>query len=348
MRLFSLILFLFFSGTQIGAQAEIRLKNPSFEDEPQHGKVPKGWKDCGLKNESPPDVQPVGGSFRVTRRPLDGKTYLAMIVRDNDSWESVGQKLKKPLKKGNCYTFELNLCRSNFYLSRSRITGDVTNYNTPVRLLLWGGKDLCDKSELLGKSPLILNYDWQTFSFRFDPKEDYQYLMLEAYYQPNYLLPYCGNILVDNASAIQIGCTIDSQWVTSPPAERIEWPKPNNLEALEKALIKLGPKVKFQADESMLEKHRYRLSADEPEIIQNKYLQMIVKAIEELEEIKLIVGVKGRFLAIENRRKLELEKALIYLGLSRNRFEVKIYNKATSNEKWLWTSAGQEILMRIE
>jgi len=34
----------------------IYLANPSFEEFPQAATVPKGWKDCGFPNETPPDI----------------------------------------------------------------------------------------------------------------------------------------------------------------------------------------------------------------------------------------------------------------------------------------------------
>lgn len=347
MRQFAFLIFTFCLIGQLAAQSEIKLRNPSFEDKPQHAHVPKGWKDCGLENESPPDVQPVGGSFRVTRPPSDGKTYLAMIVRDNDSWESVGQKLKKPLQKGQCYSFEIDLCRSDFYLSRSRITGDVTNYNAPVRLLIWGGNELCEKAELLGESELIMNSDWQTFSFNFQPKNEYSYLSFEAYYQAFYVVPYCGNLLLDKASAILEGCMVDSQWVQSVPVEKLIIPDIKNEEAFRKLLLEQGQSVHFQADEPMLEEHFYTLDGTTT-LVGNKALQIITKTLEQFPESKLIIAVKGRFLGIENQRKLEVEKALVRLGLEQERFEVKIYNKDTSAEPWLWTITRQDVLMRIE
>ena len=347
MRQIALLFIFLFQLAQLEAQPEIKLRNPSFEDKPQHAHVPKGWKDCGLENESPPDVQPVGGSFRVTRPPSDGKTYLAMIVRDNDSWESVGQKLKKPLRKGQCYSFEIDLCRSDFYLSRSRISGDVTNYNAPVRLLIWGGNELCEKAELLGESELVMDYAWTTFSFVFEPKNEYNYISFEAYYQPFYIVPYCGNLLLDNASAILEGCMIDSQWVQSAPVEKLSIPETKDKEAFRMLLLEQGPRVHFQADEPMLEEHFYTLNT-QTTLVGNKYLQKIVKAMEHVPDVKLILAVKGRFSAIETQRKLEIEKTLVRFGLKQDRFEVKIYNKDTRKESWLWTINRQDVLMRIE
>ncbi len=66
------------------AQAEvIELANPSFEDTPSSSFTPKFWRNCGFAEESPPDIQP--GTMTVTQPAHDGKTYLGMVVRDNNN-----------------------------------------------------------------------------------------------------------------------------------------------------------------------------------------------------------------------------------------------------------------------
>ena len=99
----------------------IELENPSFEDIPAVARPPEGWFDCGFTTESPPDVQP-NGHFEVRTRPQHGKTYLGLIVRDNNTWESVGQKLGQPLRGGIAYKFSLNLCKSKHFISKSKLT----------------------------------------------------------------------------------------------------------------------------------------------------------------------------------------------------------------------------------
>ncbi|QLH30266.1 MAG: hypothetical protein HWD63_13375 [Candidatus Parvibacillus calidus] len=56
--------------------------------------------------EKPPDVQP-SGSWEVRKPANNGDTYLGMVVRENDTWESVSQQLSGTLKKGKTYTFDL-------------------------------------------------------------------------------------------------------------------------------------------------------------------------------------------------------------------------------------------------
>ena len=182
--------------------------NPSFEDLPKCCEAPTGWYNCGKTEESPPDIQP--GSFQVTKTPSHGETYLGLVVRDNETWEGVGQRLNRPLDLNECYEFTLDLCRAELYLSLSRTTGEEVNYATPAKIRIWGGMGYCDKREMLYETPLITTTRWLTYTFRISPKKgSYTYLFIEAYFKTPTLFPYNGNILVDNASPIKkIDCNI--------------------------------------------------------------------------------------------------------------------------------------------
>ena len=181
----------------------IQLLNPSFEDMPRHSKAPRAWSDCGFKGESAPDIQP-SGIFSVTKPAADGNTYLGLVVRDNDTWESVGQELSKSLEKGKCYSFSIALCRSELYVSISRLSDQTANYTTPAKLRIYGGNSYCEKKELLAESPMIANTRWQDYNFKLEPTKNYSFLILEAYYKTPTLIPYNGNLLVDNFSDIKV------------------------------------------------------------------------------------------------------------------------------------------------
>ena len=207
-RLFaSLLLVLLFSTADLCAQKEgsIFLTNPSFEDLPQHSKPPRGWYDCGFSGESPPDVQP-SGEFGVIKPAIDGQSYLGMVVRDNDTWEAISQRLSTPLKKGQCYSFSIFLARSELYISYSRLPGNANkeaNYTTPAKLRIYGGFDYCDKQFMMGETNLVVNERWIEFNFKFEPIDDYTHLIFEAFFKTPTLFPYNGNILMDHASAIE-------------------------------------------------------------------------------------------------------------------------------------------------
>jgi outer membrane protein OmpA-like peptidoglycan-associated protein len=216
-------LVLFFSVHSLSAQKmdTIRLMNPSFEDRPGSSRPPREWQDCGFPEETPPDVQPAGG-FNVTRPAHEGKTYMGMVTRENDTWESVSQRLSMPVEAGNCYTFSIYLCRSDTYISPLRNSNKGTlSFTTPIKLRVWGGNWLCHKQELLGETPVVSNVEWQRYGLKLEPKGNYQFIILEAFYKTPVFFPYNGNILIDNASdIIQIPCSQDLPNMTSIQDEK--------------------------------------------------------------------------------------------------------------------------------
>jgi outer membrane protein OmpA-like peptidoglycan-associated protein len=200
----------YFSGITLAQQMDtIYLVNPSFEDRPGPSRPPKGWQDCGFEFETPPDVQPTGG-FNVTRPAFDGQTYMGMVTRENDTWESVTQRMLSPIKSGNCYTFSIYLCRSDVYVSPTRNNPrNELSFTTPIKLRVWGSNGYCNKQELLAESPIVSNIDWKRYSFKIESKGNYSHIILEAFYKTPVFFPYNGNILIDHASPlIQIPCDV--------------------------------------------------------------------------------------------------------------------------------------------
>jgi len=190
----------------------IELKNPSFEDFPKPGRVPRGWYDCGgyfFPEETPPDVHPITDRpiYGVTKEAYDGETYLGLCVRANDSWESVAQRLKKSLEPNQCYSFNISLCRSENYKSSIRGSLEKIDFTTPVILRIWGGNGYCNKAELLGETDPIENTEWEDHNFMFNPSDSYGYIIFEAFYnfgtEEDRLMLKNGNILLDNASEIE-------------------------------------------------------------------------------------------------------------------------------------------------
>jgi hypothetical protein len=181
--IFMIFLLLALVSSSLLAQDEpIVLTNPSFEGSPGEGgnasKLPDGWYDCGFPGESPPDVHPKDGigAFQVTKEAAHGKTYLGLVVRDNDTWEMVSQRLSAPLQAGKCYEFSISLARSEVYMSLSRVNNQPMNYATPVKLRIWGGSGYCSRLELLAESALVVNTRWLNYDFRFEPKQTHTYL----------------------------------------------------------------------------------------------------------------------------------------------------------------------------
>ncbi len=229
-------LLAFFSSSFLMAQETqvIYLENPSFEDLPGPGRMPRAWMDCGAPQESPPDIQPYGG-FNVTRPAKNGRTYVGLVGRDNNTWEGVAQRLTDPIAKGTCYKFSIQACKSPIYLSPTRKNQTrPTNFKEGMVLRIWGGNSACDRAELLGEVPEAINhYDWRLYNFEFTAKNaDYTYFIIEAYYMTPTLAPYNGNVLIDNASEI-FSCEIPTDEplaITDPnkvdPKDPIKNPDP--------------------------------------------------------------------------------------------------------------------------
>ncbi len=233
----------------------IYLVNPSFEDFPhvgQKGGLPiSGWYDCGRElfpSETPPDVQPsldpAFPFFGVTTRPYDGRTYLGLVVRDNDSWESISQRLSSPLVAGKCYDFSIYLCRSETYMSATSSNDQtILPFTTPIQLRVWGGSTYCNKMELLHSTSSVSNTTWAKYQMRFEPKQNINYIMLEAFYKTPVLFPYNGNILLDNASSIvEVNCKAPlpakekkeiAEIKAKPVPERPTANRPNNTPKVE-------------------------------------------------------------------------------------------------------------------
>ncbi|MBK8242538.1 MAG: OmpA family protein [Saprospiraceae bacterium] len=187
----------------------ITIINGSFEGAPKCCKPPEGWIDCGFKEETPTDIQPVlpplEPLFGVTKKAYDGNTYLGMVVRQNETYERINQKLTKPLLAGKCYSFSIYMTRSLEYLSAiTKGNPQLQAFTTPAILQIWGGEAYCHQKQLLDQSEIVENTEWKRFDFEFMPKSNITYLELEAYYKVPNPFPYNGNILLDNASHITI------------------------------------------------------------------------------------------------------------------------------------------------
>jgi outer membrane protein OmpA-like peptidoglycan-associated protein len=200
---------------------DIRLSNPSFEDRPHFGAMNnnssiKGWYDCGAVNfptATPPDIHE--GAGRDTSywdnnvATAHGKTYLGLVVRDNDSWESVSQRLAFPLSSDKCYSFSIYLARSDTYNSATMSTRGLANagkasFTTPAVLRIWGGNGFCAENQLLAESAPIDHSEWKEYEFKIEPNNDYNVITLEAFYKTPVLFPYNGHILLDNSSDFNI------------------------------------------------------------------------------------------------------------------------------------------------
>lgn len=212
--------FLIFSTLFIIADAKtqdtIHLQNPSFEDVPRRGgdsyRSIKKWADCGLiyfPLETPPDIHPTPAkAWGVSMEPYAGKTYLGLVVRYNDTYEAVSQKLQKPLKAGTCYTLSAYLARSNEYNSLTAASDELQNFNKPCSFIIWGGMKGCTGTQILVDSGPVKNSEWMKYEFIFKPQQDFEWITIEAYFTEPVTTAYNGHVLVDNLSPIiEIVCS---------------------------------------------------------------------------------------------------------------------------------------------
>ncbi len=188
-RKIAVLLLCLASSLYVKAQ-HIELSNSSFEGEPRDATVPQGWMAC--KEGTTPDILP--GYWGVYNEPSDGDTYVGLITRSNNTWESIGQRLPATLEKGSCYSWSLDLAHSDTY----------SGYNGPLKLRVWISKLKCQKDQLIYESPLIGHMDWETYHIKFTPNSDYRYILLEAFHSEE-PVSYEGNILIDRLRSIK-GC----------------------------------------------------------------------------------------------------------------------------------------------
>lgn len=301
-----------------GQSDVINLNNPSFEDKPRAGGVSSsvpihGWHDCArtaFPDQSPPDIHPHPDAWQVSVDAADGKTFLGMVVRNDDqeSHEFLSQALEVSIKEDQCYDFSVYLAQSKIYMgSRIAQTDSVAFSNpfmVPAVLRIWGGRSICSKDELLADSGPIKNNEWQVFNFRFEPELTHRYITLEAYYETPVLEPYNGHILVDKASAIvQVVCDDDvpplviaepepepvvvpvvAETTTPTPPPTPETPKTSEPEP-----VRTQPKLTI-----LTELDRQRLNSGQTIRIKNLYFpadstRIDPKSYPVLDEIKLFL-----------------------------------------------------------
>lgn len=227
----AMFFILAFSFSSFGQEETIYLKNPSFEGIPRagtsnYGISAPGWDDCGrylFSRETPPDIHDGGGIFRVNTKPQDGETYLGLVARKNETWESVSQLASAPMKEGNCYSISVHLARSATYVNKelSDILGEIEPQSDPLVLRLYGGLRPCEPRQVIAISKLIEHTDWREYTYEFEANSNLYSITLEAFYKTPVLTPYRGNLLIDNVSPITRVACPDEELVTN-----VEIPEP--------------------------------------------------------------------------------------------------------------------------
>jgi outer membrane protein OmpA-like peptidoglycan-associated protein len=377
MKGFLLILFSLFISDISFSQDTIPLRNGSFEDIPHAGgglsKGIRDWFDCGRINfplESAPDIHP-GGFWQNDNPPYQGNTYLGMVVRDNESWESVSQRLAGTLEADQCYDFSIALMKSNIYKSLRKETDiDSSNFLTPIVLRIWGGNSYCNQRVLLGESNPIDNKSWKVYNFEFNPNISVNYITFEAFYKTPTLFPYNGHLLIDAASDIyKKSCNGEEELavaeyvpphkasrkniketkptITKAPERKEEKKKEAVINSLDKKKMKEGQTIKIE---------KLFFEADTAAISDNSYesLDEIYQFLEDNNDIEIEVGGHTNNIPkdeycdkLSTARAKVIADYLIEKGIARNRIQFKGYGKRkplASNK----TAAGRLKNQRVE
>jgi hypothetical protein len=204
----NLLFILLFNTTFTFAQTDtIRLENPGFEGNPirggERGWSITGWADCGSINfpyETSPDIHPQE-FWGVRKLAKEGKTYLGLVVRDNETYEGVGQKLPSPLLANQSYEMTLWLAQSGKYISRTRSTGREQNYKSPSFLIMASIDKKCEVKDILYQSPVVDHTEWKQYIIKMSPINDVTHIMFMVFSneeKPN------GHILLDGLSDITL------------------------------------------------------------------------------------------------------------------------------------------------
>ncbi len=316
------------------AQSEpIYFKNPSFEREDYYalssGAGPS-WRDCGFFKEEPVALQP--GQHEVRLRPHHLRHYFSMVVRDNNTWDAIGQELTRPLQPGQCYRFTLYLAKSDNYQTLSRTNGQKTNYRNPLRLIVWGGKSFCEAREVLAKTDAVKNEDWQIYEFVFQPQSEVTHIVLHAYYLNPVALSYNGNILLDDASPIEeVNCA--GQALLIQDEDLIEL-TPRSLLELESFIALHGDHIVFQRGGSELLEYRDAPLYD-PDHWSRIYFSVIGRAMQRFPTHQLVIGVKGNSKKQVQQRISFIRQFLQQRGVEDTAFQCLDVESVKDDSNWI-------------
>jgi len=355
---------------------DVILRNPSFEDKPRRGTYDqitgkrstpiKGWYDCGqiyFPRATPPDIHDGQTDYWNTEVvAAQGKTYMTMVVREDDSFESVSQKLIGTLKAGQCYKFSIQLIRSKTYLSPTQNSREEKNFTQPAVFRLYGGNSSCDNAELLAESPPIDNEKWQKYEFKVNPNGNYTHISLVAYFVVPTAFGYNGHICLDDASKlIEIDCDEDVTLVAEAeqqkpvkkavpsfkrkkPEETVVVQTKNKKENKVDTIVYTKPKKKILEDldrkklvmGQLIKLEHLHFKADSSNITDVSYgvLNEVYDFLNTYQEVKIEVGGHTNNVPqhdycdkLSTERAQAVAKYLISKGIDEDRITYKGYGK---------------------
>lgn len=331
--------------TQVSAQSDtVWLANPSFEANfVSFSGDSVGWTDCGFLSEGPATYQP--GQFDVSLAAADKRNYISMVVRDNYTWDAVGQKLTTPLRAGVCYKITIQLAQARSFIASSRRHEGRVKYTNPLRLLLWGGTGFCQAGQLLAETDLVKNKNWELYTFYFRPEREVTHLTLHAYYLNPMAPAYNGHILMDNASPI-VAIPCESAPISTSPDQNPIALTPQSVDELKRYIALHGRNIVFQPGKYELEEKPSE-GYYNPRYWSYAHFSVIVKGLNWFPERKLVLVVKDKPRRLLQGRLRYLEQFAYSRGLSPMQFVVRAYDKVL-DKKADWTARSGDLWIRLE
>jgi hypothetical protein len=316
------------------AAVPLSLINPSFE-QIDAKEEPFRWSSCNFSQETPPDLQP--GLFGCTLLAQQGKHYMGMVARDNNTFESISQNIVKPLKAGVCYRLSVYLAKSSQYNSQSRATSVLVNYNRPLKLTIWGtdvnfgSKCTIKPEDWLAESLPIHNDAWRKYTFYIQPPKDVYSLVFSA----NHVVeqPYNGNLLIDNISTIEpVNCT-DLRLVSGGQKSAFL-----AIQQVSEIISENAPKMIFG-------KKKAKLPSD-TEGGHNRSFDQLLAYFETSESYKLVIRVKSNKELSKQRITFLYSYIFKNSNLKAQRVEIKPYSP--KDEAYFWTFENEEIAVSFD
>jgi hypothetical protein len=167
--------------------AQIKIVNPSFEDQPSDAMVPKGWLPC--EKGTTPDIFP--GFWGEYKPAADGNTYVGLITREDGTFEAIGQRFSQAIVKNECYELSFKSAHGGLY----------AGYNLPIKLKIYLSKEKCGTDQVIFTSLPINHTSWRKETINFTTKDSYNYIRIEASY-PSSRSTTKGNVFLDQMSHI--------------------------------------------------------------------------------------------------------------------------------------------------
>lgn len=321
----------------------IPIFNPSFESVlPYIVNDTADWVDCGFLSEAPLQFQP--GAYEVDKPAFEGKNYFSLAVRDNFTWDAVGQRLRAPLQRGRCYRLTIHLAQSAYYTAVSPVFGTRVRYKNPIRLLLWGGKKFCQAGQLLALTDLVKNREWQPYELVFTPKVEITHLTFQAYYL-NPMVAYNGHLLMDFISPIEV-VPCDAQAVQSPEVSQIEI-KPQSKRDLENFILLYGKTIRFERDRVHLFTGK-DATLFESGAMSESFLSLIGKSIRWLPEYRLEIAVKDKPRRLTEGRIAYLKQFFSSIKADSNQLDIYSFEDGRPTDEDEWISENGFLAIRLK